>query len=511
MPKQETCDVVVVGGGGSGLFAAIEAARLGRQVILLEKNPCLGGTTSWSIGSISSSCSPLQAKEGIQDTPGAHFEDMALFQGELLPRDNPELRHVLVENVPDTLRQLIDMGVVFFGPMPEPPHRVARMHNVLPNSKSYAYHLGKRARRLNVDIRLGIRARQLVQDDDGTVRGVEAEAADGKTTRFLAQNGVVLACGDFSANREMKAENAAEDIADIDATVPTSNGDGHRLAVALGAKIVNGDLLGGPQVRFVPPGRNIFAHIPPYRPVAKAIKFAMQTMPAWLLRPFIMMFVTTFLEPQRGLFQEGAVLVNLDGNRFTDECGSPQFEIHKQPGKKAFIILDDRLAKQFSYWPHYISTAPGVAYAYLPDYRRNRRDVYRVGRTPAHLAAKIGVPADALAATLEAHNATLKDDAKQLIKPPFHALGPVKSWIVVTEGGLQVTNRLEVLHKAGGVIPGLFAAGANGQGGLILEGHGHHLGWAFTSGRLAGRYAAFFNRSVQATTEQPAASTDWVA
>ena len=36
----------------------------------------------------------------------------------------------------------------------------------------------------------------------------------------------------------------------------------------------------------------------------------------------------------------------------------------------------------------------------------------------------------------------------------------------------------------------LFAAGAAGQGGVILAGHGHHLGWAFTSGRRAGRFAA---------------------
>jgi hypothetical protein len=41
------------------------------------------------------------------------------------------------------------------------------------------------------------------------------------------------------------------------------------------------------------------------------------------------------------------------------------------------------------------------------------------------------------------------------------------------------------------VIPGLYAAGSNGQGGVLLEGHGHHLGWAFISGRIAGRNAAF--------------------
>ena len=47
-----------------------------------------------------------------------------------------------------------------------------------------------------------------------------------------------------------------------------------------------------------------------------------------------------------------------------------------------------------------------------------------------------------------------------------------------------------VLRDDGAVIPGLYAAGSAGQGGLLLEGHGHHLGWAFISGRIAGRHAA---------------------
>jgi predicted oxidoreductase len=55
---------------------------------------------------------------------------------------------------------------------------------------------------------------------------------------------------------------------------------------------------------------------------------------------------------------------------------------------------------------------------------------------------------------------------------------------------LRVTARLEVVDASGAVIEGLYAAGSTGQGGLLLEGHGHHLGWAFISGRIAGRHAA---------------------
>jgi choline dehydrogenase-like flavoprotein len=76
---QVETDVVVIGGGGSGLAAAIEARSLGRRVILLERNPQLGGTTSRSIGSITATNTPHQLKKGIRDSPADHFEDMARF------------------------------------------------------------------------------------------------------------------------------------------------------------------------------------------------------------------------------------------------------------------------------------------------------------------------------------------------------------------------------------------------------------------------------------------------
>jgi fumarate reductase flavoprotein subunit len=57
--------VVVVGGGGAGLAAAIEARAAGASVVLLEKNDTLGGSTAWSIGSITSTGTPHQRRHGI--------------------------------------------------------------------------------------------------------------------------------------------------------------------------------------------------------------------------------------------------------------------------------------------------------------------------------------------------------------------------------------------------------------------------------------------------------------
>src|SRR5664279_1229791 len=128
-------------------------------------------------------------------------------------------------------------------------------------------------------------------------------------------------------------------------------------------------------------------------------------MPSALLRPFVMSFVTTALAPSPDLFTEGAILINKRGERFTDELAQPAFAVPDQPDKVAYILLDQRTAALFSGWPHFISTAPGVAYAYVDDYRRNRADIFSTGATLDELAGKLKMPAAGLAATIGAHNA----------------------------------------------------------------------------------------------------------
>ena len=487
-------DVVVIGGGGAGLTAAYVAARLGRQVVLLEKNPRLGGTTALSVGSITSSCTPFQEAAGIVDSPREHFEDMALFARDAgwdpTTKDNHDLRRLYTENVPGTVRFLMDLGVEFFGPMPEPPNRYPRMHNILPNSRAYIHHLARHCRKAGVDIRTGIAVEHLAFEGD-RIGGCEA-TVDGHRHRFDARRGVVLATGDYSSSSDTKAQFVAPELADIEGINPTSVGDGQRLAREVGAEIVNGDVMLGPEIRFVaPPRKRLIEVLPPGRPLAKLMKWSLSSLPDRILRPFLMSFVTTNLAPSHKLFEEGALLINNQGERFCEESDNPQLAIPTQPDRVAFIVFDAAIARQFTAWPHFISTAPGVAYAYLPDYRRNRRDIFFKAPTMVQLAARLGVPENALTQTVEGYNSVQRGQRPAIADPPFYALGPAKSWIVLTDGGARVTGRMEVMDKDGAVIPGLYAAGSAGQGGLLLEGHGHHLGWAFTSGRIAGQHAAF--------------------
>ncbi len=482
-------DVIVVGGGGTGLAAASEVARLGRKVILLEKNPQTGGSTSWSVGSLTAINTPHQKKAGIRDSADEHFEDLALHAGALAPRDNLALRRILVDNTTEMLNWLMSLGVVFVGPMPEPPHRYNRMHNVVPNSKSFAYHLTKHCRALGVDIRVNMNTQRLITANNRVV-GVEAATPDGTLHEFRARRGVVLAAGDYSNGRDIKARYASPDVRDVEAVNATATGDGHRMALELGATILNGDIVRGPIMRFIPPTRpNIIQRLPPVKPLAKFVAWSMDHLPQWMLRPFVMSFLTTALGPSPELFKEGAVLINRNGERFTDEVAKPNLDVAKQPERIAWIVFDRKLATKFSGWPYYISTAPGVAYAYLADYRRNRADIYHEANSIPELASSMGVSSEKLERTLAQYNAA-RETRPAIDQGPYYALGPVKSYVVFTDGGLKVSEKLEVQRADGSVIDGLFAAGSTGQGGLLLEGHGHHLGWAFISGRIAGRNAA---------------------
>jgi succinate dehydrogenase/fumarate reductase flavoprotein subunit len=473
----EAVDVVVVGAGASGLCAAIEAAGAGARTLVLEKNAEPGGSSRLSVGSINAAGTSLQKRAGIVDTPDEHFEDMDHFMGPFAAKENRALRRILVDNAADTLEWMMSLGLSFYGPTADPPHRHARMHNVLPNSRAYPYYLGRAAKRAGAQIRLAAPVRELLRAADGGVRGVRA-VIDGRETEIEARLGVVLAAGDYSNGVELKQAFRPE-LASIPAINPTATGDGHRMGEAFGGQIVNGDVIYGPGLRFcAPPTASLVSRLPPSRALGRLMQFALRVLPARLFRPFIMSFMTASLGPEASLLRAGAVLVNRNGERFIDESQPAGLAIAQQPGGQAWLVFDERVAKRFSGPPHYVSTAPGVAFAYLPDYKRHRKDLYRCAATLEALARGMGLPAASLHAAA----------GPCVTQAPFHALGPLESRIVITDGGLAVNTSHQVLRANGSVIPRLYAAGAAGQGGALLAGNGHHICWAATSGRRAGKF-----------------------
>jgi hypothetical protein len=121
-----------------------------------------------------------------------------------------------------------------------------------------------------------------------------------------------------------------------------------------------------PGLRFVDPARPSLARrLPPSWWLGKLMQLALNHPPIALFRPFVMAFM----------------------------IASPGLAIAQQPGGRAWLVFDSRVARMFSEPPHYISTAPGVAFAYLPDYRRHRKDLCHCADTIGALAASLGMPA----------------------------------------------------------------------------------------------------------------------
>lgn len=460
----------MVGGGGAGLAAAITAAELGRKVILLEKSDALGGSTALSIGSLTAAGTPDQKAAGVDDSPAEHFADFPAWAGALAHRDNMELARVLTDNAAGALAWLRESGCEFYGPLPEPPHRKPRMHNVLPSSRAFVYHLSRRARRAGVEVLLNRRALKLSGE------GVETQQEK------ISARSIVLAGGDFSASNDFRREYAPTEYFDLEALNKHAQGDCQRMAREAGGVIVNGELaFGEPRYRFRPPADSPWwLGLPPVRPLTTLMRFALRKLPAPVIRPFILGFLTTALAPEANLFAKGALLVNAQGELFRREDENLGYAIARQPGKLAYALLDGAAIDTFSRWPNYVSTAPGVAYAYIDDYRRTRPDICALGDTLDEVARARGIPPERLR----------KSFGERQASPPYLLLGPIHSCLVLADGGLAVSTTMQVLNRAGEAIPGLYAAGSTGQGGLLLRGHGHHLAWAFVSGRIAGASAA---------------------
>jgi len=474
----EEWDVVVAGGGGAGLMAAYAAAERGAEVLLIEKMPGLGGATAMAVGTISAAGTQLQQDAGVQDDVETHFRDYLEFR---TPGTSPEdydleLTRLLVEHSPATLQRLIDMGISYTGPHPEPPHTVRRMHNALPDARVYIETLERHARNAGVTIRMETTIQEMERDEDGNVsRLVTRHVRRHEFKAIRAQRGVVLATGYFGANKELaRAHGRPAEISEIEPSLESATGDGIVLATALGAATAGMGVGDKPAFR---------TPLPPY------------------------------VRPEPRLFTEGAVLVNAYGRRFTNELEAPELATSRQPRGTSFLVFDAQLAAQIATmaddspgtrdgWLRsgklFLSTFPGIAYAYVDDFRERTEYFYEADSLTG-LADQLRVPVGALeedmGVTVEAAAGTRPDPFGKtppgpgVVLPPFYAIGPLRPSIG-SSGGLKIDREMRVTDVNGGSIPHLYAAGITGASNALIAGHGHALSWAFTSGHIAGKNAA---------------------
>ncbi|GAA3861154.1 flavocytochrome c [Leifsonia kafniensis] len=491
-----TTDVLVIGGGGAGLTAAISAATSGASALVLEKCAEVGGSTGMSVGSFTASNTAYQYRAGVNDSIDLFIEDMKVANGADEARENVALRRVLAENAGLTLEWLSSIGVQFLGPTPEPPYEKPRMHNVLPNSSAYITALSREARKRGVTVVTSARVEKLLRNIAGEVIGARANGVD-----YLGRRAVVLATGDYSAATDLKAAYVGEDAAQVPAVNQNNTGDGFRLGSDVGGVMLQMDRL-YEGLRF-PPGRfpDPIKMLPAHPAVSRIIRFVAERLPKNLLGVLMRGALTSWVGPNNTLYAAGAILVDQTGKRVANEDSDKLLARGVAAGTKSgYMVFDEALAKHFSAWPNPVSTFPGVAYAYVQDYARYRPDMFHKAETIEELAAKAGIDEAGLRDTVRKFREYRDADADPefgrtrfgggINEGPYYALGPMQSYITLADGGLAVDTTLRVTTPEGQPIPGLYAAGSTGQGGLQLLNHGLHIGWAMVSGRIAGRNAA---------------------
>ncbi|MAT15935.1 MAG: FAD-binding dehydrogenase, partial [Planctomyces sp.] len=362
LDEEQTYDIIIVGGGGSGLAAAVSAAESGADVLLLEKQAELGGTTGIAVGSFTGAETSLQQSREIVDTVADHVIDAGKFAApEIEAKNNADLRRYFLSHTAETFEWLRGMGLQFHGPSPEPPNRVARMHNVVPGAKAYIATLQARFQQLGGTILCATPVVKLVKHEN-SVTGVVVKEQERHRSIF-AKAGVVLAAGDYAASAELIKRFKGDEYAQIDGINPRATGDGHLLAEQVGAQLLNMEVTYGPELRFVPPGSRTFQQLLPTSGwTNRVLGKLLPLVPRFLLNRMLKRLLVTWQHPEDSLFSSGAILINTEGERFCDETSWPAREIAvaRQPGKICYMLLDERLIQLYSAWPNFISTAPEI-------------------------------------------------------------------------------------------------------------------------------------------------------
>ena len=460
-----SADLIIVGAGGAGLSAAVTAKDLGvKNVLVLEKMPVIGGNTL-RCASAFNAADPDRQKalpmtetlkeavvKAINEKPVSeeHAKLMAdvkakyeayLKSGSKTLFDCPEwhalqtynggdkvgqipLIRQYSNNVLDTLHWMQSKGSPVMDRVSQGAGALwQRTHQLdAPAGRGLIDPLYQAAVKQGVNFKLGMRVQDLILNDKGRVIGVTATDKVGNKYEFTSKDGVILATGGYSQNKEMRQKSAPHLTSEMVSTnQPGATGDGIIIATRHGADTT---------------GMNYVQVYPLATPGTGALQGRARKM--------------------SGL--DDVIDVNKNGERFVKEdARRDEFvaAIKKQPGGVVYDINDSSIVKPLNSFNEDVETLVSIGRIYKAD-------------SLADLAKQLGMPADKLEATVAEFNKMVeaKKDPKfgrklfdrPIVKPPFYATPRAPS-IHHTMGGLQISTNAQVLDKNGKPIPGLYAAG----------------------------------------------------
>ena len=459
--EELTTDVVVVGGGGAGMSAAVRLAELGQQVILFEKASFLGGAISVSGGNQVIMGSQLQADNGVEDDS---VESMvADFEANGAGKNNEEILTLFAENVGAATDWLVaSCGIEFDAGL----HQLGEYsHNrelaYTGGGAGFAERMRKAVERSGAAVYLSTKVESLLVED-GAVVGVKAVSTDGTKEYTVHAANVVLATGGYGNNKDMLTD---EMKSALYYGPSTSTGDGIRMAEAVNAQTANMEY-----GKRYPNGIEVDTGIAKSTIAGNIVGWTMS-----------------------------AILVNADGNRVVNEKASNRTILEEelqQPGGMLYLLLD---SETFEVWKTKLAPA-GISEGDIEKYlaaNGTTTPVFAHGETLEEAAAAAGVNAENLAATVEKYNSFVEkgEDADfgrnasyltmKIGAGPYYLIEQ-KPRFATTMGGLVVNTNMQVLNQDGNAISGLYAAGETcGQVMGDDSPSGANNAWAITSGKLA--------------------------
>ena len=447
---EKTVDVVVLGAGGAGVAAAIEAVDAGASVALLEKMPQIGGTTATSQGMIGAYESKFTKELGVHYT----FEEM---YGNLMSnasyRLDPELTAVTIEKSGETIDWMADrLGMNFYdvivgyGPL-QMMHLVEGAGGAMKTAMETAL-AGS-----SVDQKLETRATEILMNEDGSVKGVKATC--GADTVIVYAKAVVVATGGYANNPELTARLDPEKAGTWGIGFPGATGDGIIMASNVGAALTHtGDMmcvLKDYEIMSEHNGTSATAN------------------------------VSSFIS------RNNTVLLAANGKRFVDEkdigymtqkLNSPVFDQMHRDGLGYVWAVSDKASLE----------AKGV--------KRGLEMEFITADTFEELAEKMGLDVATVVETLTNYNAYCETGHDpefgrlllEKLEAPYCAVKVVPCEFI-TYGGIARNVNAEVIRADGTVIPGLYTAGEASANSAYM---GFTLTNAYGWGRIAGAGAAAF-------------------